>query len=158
MKKNLQQGFTLIELLVVIGIIAVLAAIVLIAINPARQFRLANDSERSSEVNAILSAIGQFTVDTKGNLPGGIPTTDPENISQDEADLCDALVPTYLSALPVDPTTGDDPGTDEDDDQISEDECGDDYDTGYTVVNDNGRVTVTAPDTQEATPDISVTR
>ncbi|MDQ5951176.1 MAG: hypothetical protein QG639_453, partial [Patescibacteria group bacterium] len=38
-----KHGFTLIELLVVIGILAVLLAITLVAINPARQFAQANN-------------------------------------------------------------------------------------------------------------------
>ncbi len=54
--KNLQKGFTLIELLVVIGILAILLAIVLIAINPARQFAQANDTKRESDVHTILNA------------------------------------------------------------------------------------------------------
>ncbi len=161
MKKNLQKGFTLIELLVVIGIIAVLAAIVLIAINPARQFRQANDAERASEVNAILNAIGQYTVDQKGTLPGDIPTGDsgePDDydfISDNESDLCDSLVPEYISALPVDPQNGTDPNNDG---QISESECDETYNTQYKVINDDGRITILAPNTQEANPDISVTR
>ena len=63
--KNQGSGFTLIEILVVIGIIAVLATIVLIAINPARQFRQARDTQRTSNVNALLNAIGQYIADNK---------------------------------------------------------------------------------------------
>src|SRR6266536_4617641 len=72
--KNLQKGFTLIELLVVIGILAILLAIVLIAINPARQFQQANDTKRRSDVNAILNAVNQYMADNHGALPN---TTNP---------------------------------------------------------------------------------
>ncbi len=70
--KRKQSGFTLIELLVVIGILSVLFAITLIAINPSRQFSQANDAKRSSDVSAILNAISQYQVENQGALPAGI--------------------------------------------------------------------------------------
>lgn len=154
MQKN--KGFTLIEILVVIGIIAVLAAIVLIAINPARQFKQARDTKRVSNVNAILNAIGQSIADNKGTLPTGIPTdpTPAALISNTGANLCSALVPTFMPALPVDPsiTTGAMA-----DGQISSAECAGAYDTGYKVVKDaNDRITVSA--TPELAAPIAVTR
>lgn len=116
--KNTEKGFTLIEILVVIGIIAILAAVVLIAINPARQFAQANDSQRNSNVTAILNAIGQFAADNQGALPSGLaggaaagdPDVDAEWVAIDYAlgttgGFCDDLVPTYMPALPVDPAS-----------------------------------------------------
>jgi prepilin-type N-terminal cleavage/methylation domain-containing protein len=142
------KGFTLIELLVVIGILAILLSIVLIAINPARQFGQANDTRRRSDVTQILNAIGAYAADNKGVLPAAI-TTAVQPISNTGANICADIMPTYIPALPEDPTTG--AGN-----QITD--CTT-YDTGYTVVKDSGnRVTVAAPGTEIATPDISNTR
>src|SRR5438128_9189600 len=88
-----QKGFTLIELLVVIGILAILLAITLIAINPARQFKQANDTKRNSDVNAILNAINQYMADNKGALPAGINTTAQTVNSASFTTLCSELVP-----------------------------------------------------------------
>ncbi len=139
------RGFTLIELLIVIGVIAILAAIVIVAINPSRQFAQARNTQRESNVSTILNAIGQNMADNKGVFDPADDcdaiTTTEENIGTDSAntDLTDCLVPTYIStAIPVDP------GTDASGDPF------DASDTGYTVERDaEGRITVCAPEHNE---------
>ena len=69
LKMKTQQGFTLIELLVVIGILAILLAITLIAINPARQFAQARNTNRQNAVSQILNAVGSYFADHGGTLP-----------------------------------------------------------------------------------------
>ncbi len=162
MRKNTKKnkGFTLIEILIVIGIIAILAGIVLIAVNPARQFAQANNANRSSDASAILNAIGQYIVDNKGDISKLDITTTAQDISDSGADICDALVPTYIPSFPTDPlsaTLGA---------GIKETDCGvgDTYNSGYQVVKDvENRITVTAQNTQDVdengtTPVISITR
>jgi len=156
MIKN-KKGFTLIEILVVIGIIAILAAIVLVAINPARQFSQARNTQRTSNVNAILNAIGQYAADHQGTLPTGIPQS-PTAAVDIPTSLCTALVPTYIPSLPTDPQSADYKGA-----SIIASDCADlaTTDTGYTVQQDTtangGRITVFAP-TAELSETIQITR
>lgn len=145
--KKQSFGFTLIELLVVIGILAVLLSVVLVAVNPARQFSQANNSKRRSDTSAILNAIGAYAADNKGTLPANIPSI-AANISNSGADICSAIMPTYISALPSDPKTNN---------GAAVTDCTT-YDTGYTVVKDsNNRVTVAAYQA-ELSETISATR
>ncbi len=157
--KNLQKGFTLIELLVVIGILAILLAIVLIAINPAKQFGQANDTKRRSDVNAILNAIDQYMADNKGVPPAGIPVSPVAakhiaDAASGGVELCTVLTTKYLAALPADPTAGT-PVTG----QVAQ-PCPAVYDTGYTVQasSADNRITVAAPTTYDPAAVISVTR
>jgi len=153
MIKRKQAGFTLIELLVVIGILAVLLAIVLIAINPARQFSQANNAKRASDVNALLNAIHQYSADNKGNiLLLAIPNTPAVVNSTAFGALCTALVPTYIAALPVDPLTSN---------GAPVSNCATTpWDTNYQVSQSatDSRITVTAPATELGIPLISVLR
>lgn len=113
------RGFTLIEVLLVISLIAILFAIVIIAVNPGRQFQQANNSQRRSDVNAILNAVSQYQNDNRGQLPTGITGTTTKIIGTATSgcnagcvgtttpaaclDLTAALTPTYLASMPSDP-------------------------------------------------------
>ena len=142
-----ERGFTLIELLVVIGILTILLSIVLVAINPSRQFKQGNNTQRRSDVNAILNAIHQYAADNNGILPTGITTT-ATNIGSGngEIDICSDLVTTYIAEMPADPTAG------------SWIDCTD-YDSGYNVSSSaaDSRVTVSAPNV-ELSETITITR
>ncbi len=63
-----EQGFTLIELLIVIAIIAILAAVVFVALDPLTRFKDARDSQRFTDTTQILQSIKLYQVDNGGKL------------------------------------------------------------------------------------------
>jgi type IV pilus assembly protein PilA len=149
-----QKGFTLIELLVVIGILAILFSIVLIAINPSRQFNQANDTKRRSDTIQILNAIHEYAAENSGNLPTNMPAKGHAAVdissAAGNADICAALVTKYISALPADPGTN--AGA-----PVTDCAIAGGYTTGYQVAVDaDGRVTISAPNAALGT--VAVTR
>lgn len=149
-KKILFGGFTLVELLLVMGLIAVLASVVLVAVNPGRQFAQARDTQRIAHVNAILNAVTQRLADHRGLFEEGcaageIPTAST-TIAAATYDIAPCLVPEYLSTMPVDPKTG-------------VYTTATSYDTKYVISLEptTRRITVRAPDTEIGTV-ISVSR
>ena len=148
-----KKGFTLIEILLVIAAISILAAIVIVAINPAKQLAEARNAQRRSNVNTILNAIHQYAIDNDGDLPGPDTITTGACAAGAGEDLCidgspcttgldlsDVLTDEkYIVEFPIDPQ------------QPTADGGGDeDEETGYAVTQSaNGRVTVCAPLAEE---------
>ncbi|PSO44401.1 MAG: hypothetical protein BRC23_01170 [Parcubacteria group bacterium SW_4_49_11] len=136
------KAFTLLEILLVVAAIGILAAIVIVAINPQRQLGKVRDAERQSEVATLKDAIEQYSLDTNGEYPSGIEVNTYKEVCDTEAvapsncpdayvDLSD-VVPDQLAAIPRDPQASD---TNED--------------TGYEVSKDeNGNIVVKAPNTE----------
>lgn len=153
-QKKSEKGFTLIEILVVIGIIGILATVVLVAVNPSRQFKQARDSQRVANINTILNALGQNIADHEGNLfcDGAIRQLAVSGyvIRSGDAsfDIADCLTPDYIPKLPYDPNKEGAHYTNEDD-----------YDTGYMLrVGEDGRLSVVARSEINPDEEIIVTR
>lgn len=147
--KEQQRGFTLLEVLLVVAIIAILAGIVIIAINPGKQLGDARNAQRSSDVTTILNAAYQYSLDNN-NVPGSITTASTE-VCATAAPSCTGLIDLsvlttagkYLVSIPKDP-------------QCSS-TCAANG-TGYKISKDaNGRLTVNAPAAEQGKT-ISVTR
>ena len=106
--KNKFSGFTLLEALITIAIIAILAGIVLVAVNPGRQLAQARNAQREMDLTSIQLAIIQYNLETK-NWPEGLSSdlneicTENQNFATDGCVDLNPLVPQYLPYLPIDP-------------------------------------------------------
>lgn len=133
---NTNAGFTLIELLIVMAILGILATVLIVSINPARQFAKARDTERESELVAVLSTIFQYASEHSGDLPDtdGDPLTSnfPTSATCIGTDVAcfnlagagetgDEIVPVYMVEMPKDPR------------RVSTGQPGTDGNTGYTI-------------------------
>lgn len=139
------KGFTLLEVLLVVAAIAILAGIVIIAINPNKQLGDTRNAQRRVDVNTILNAVYQYSLDTNGTLPAAVNTNATCNAVGNQvcksggscAGITDLSVLTtnekYVMALPNDPTGSSANGT------------------GYFIAKSaNGRVTVCAPSAENS--------
>lgn len=148
-----KSGFTLIEILLVVAAIGILAGIVILAINPNKQLGDTKNAQRSADVNTILNAVYQYTIDNNGVAPATITNGVACGVATQEicktggtcTGLTDLGVLTtnakYLVAMPTDPVGASTNGA------------------GYEVYKNaaTSRITVCAPDAEQGAT-ISVTR
>jgi type IV pilus assembly protein PilA len=150
------KGFTLLEILLVVAAIAILAGIVIVAINPARQLAETRDAQRRSDVNALSSAITQYTIRYGPGINDYLNSASDCSPSYDSTEfgicvtggacagvsLDSPLVPEFIPSIPVDPTVG-----------------GDASFSGYTaILLEDNRILVCAPATETPGATISATR
>lgn len=121
----MKKGFTLIELLIVIAIIAILAAVVFVALDPLSRFQQARNSTRWSDVSAILDAAKLNQVDNGGSYlaaitgltaganytigtcaTGGDTGCGSLTTQAACADLSGLVTAGQIAAIPMDPSTG----------------------------------------------------
>jgi len=120
-----RNAFTLLEILLVVAAVGILAALVIVAINPTKQLEKVRDSERTSEVNTLRTALMEYQIDNNGNLDlprylTEVCDTGEKSPSEVANSDCDAdeldlsyLVPQYLAAIPKDPQLSGVPGVKE---------------------------------------------
>ena len=148
--RSKDHGFTFLEVLLVVGIIAIIAGIVIIALNPGKDLADSRNSQRRSDVSTILNAVYQYSLDNDGAIPAGI-TTKATEICATGASNCTGLAniseisnnEKYVTSIPEDPQCST---------VCSANGVG--YEIQKTT---NNRITVSAPDAEQGET-ISVTR
>jgi len=158
-----KKAFTLIELLIVIAIIAIIAGIVFVALNPLARFAAARTSRRWADASAIMTAIKVSQIDNGGSYVtsvaalqngltymigtstnGGMQACSTTISTSSAVDLTALVTGGYLGSVPVSPNgnfTYYNGST-----------------TGYTLTKaTSGLITITACDS-ESVPQPSVSR
>lgn len=153
MKKLNSSAFTLLEILIVLSIIGILSTILMVLVNPGRQLAKARDTDRQSDLFAILASVYQYSTEHSGELPD--TDGDPETSNFPTTPTCigtgvgcynlasagedDTIVPVYMPQIPFDPSTGES------------------ADTGYFIwVDENNRLQASA--SGETVGPINITR
>ncbi len=72
--RRFQQGFTLVELLIIIAFIAVLAGVLLVAINPVQQLAKARDTGRISAISQIGRSLEAYAANNNSVYVPETPT------------------------------------------------------------------------------------
>jgi prepilin-type N-terminal cleavage/methylation domain-containing protein len=144
------NGFTLLEILLVVAAIAILAGIVIFAINPGKQLAELRNGKRRADISLLVNAVYQYALDNGGTLPADILAKSDSNCpTYGDMEICQTDAPDqtgcsvdlieltenqkYLVTVPVDPSGG----------------VGGVGGAGYFIhQNQNGRVVACAPNAE----------
>ena len=146
------KGFSYIELVMVIAILAILSSIVILNLNPANQYAQARNTQRTANINTIMTAIIQRITDHQGvfeeNCTAGAIPTSTTKMAYGTYDIASCLIPIYLPLMPYDPSA-----------IGAHYASSTDYDTGYFIqkATSTDRITITAS-SAELGQTISVTQ
>ena len=141
-----KKGFSVLEILLVIVLISILIGIVIIAINPGKQMADTHNAKRTVDVNNILNAVYEYSLNNNNTFPEDITYTQKEICLT--SGNCNGMVDLgalmaskkYLLSIPFDPTGSSVHGA------------------GYQILlTKAGGITVIAPDAEQGAT-ISVTR
>lgn len=155
MKNKNPNGFTLLEILLVVAAIAILAGIVIFAVNPNKQLGDVRNAQRKVDVNTVLNAMYQYMIDNSVNAPAFVQVGSACNVASQEicksGGSCTGLTnldtylvgatSKYLVSIPFDPSSSTINGS------------------GYEIYRNvtSGRITVCAPNAEQGAT-ITVTR
>lgn len=137
---NWKKGLTWQKILLSCLVVLFVASGIVWTIDPHKQFVKMRNGQRREDVNLILNAVYQYSVDNQGNLPSGIEE-EPKEICKPGAN-CEGLLDlsnlvlkkknkAYLSSMPVDPNVKEGNGT------------------GYVIRKNGNRISVAAPGAEQ---------
>lgn len=95
----MRKGFTLIELLIVIGILAILATVVVLVLNPAEILAQARDSQRISDLGSVKSSIALY-LSTATNASVTSSPNGFTSVSTTAAVICGFVSSTTCTVIP----------------------------------------------------------
>lgn len=70
-----QRGLTLIEITITVGILAMLAGIIIVGVNPKKQIDTTRNAQRLGHIATIAGGINHYAIDTFSDYPAGVDTT-----------------------------------------------------------------------------------
>lgn len=147
-----KTGFTYIEILIALAIFIILASAFILNLNPLSQYAQARNTQRTADINALMTAVVQRTADHLGifeeNCAAGAIPASTTKMAYGAYDIASCLVPIYLPLLPFDPSA---PG--------AHYTSTTDYDTGYFIEKSTSTasITISAP-SAELGQTISITQ